>query len=130
VSWLRWESGRQKSGYDKLLLASSKRLKFDLYLLRFPRDCSVPEHRDPAVPGYEHHRINLTLKKPLHGGEIVVHGPCIRRLCGRYMRFRPDLYLHWMTSVEYIWNTSHMYVLSLGWLRKSCDTSASSAETS
>jgi len=113
----RWESGRQGTGYDKLLLATSERLKFDLYLLRFPRDCVVPRHRDPTVPGYEHHRVNITLKKPLIGGEIVVDGPSHRALGGRYMRFRPDLYLHWMTAVEYIW-PANMYVLSFGWLRK------------
>ena len=43
--WLRWERGRQGSGYDKLLLAANAFLiPFDLYLLRFPVGTYIPPH--------------------------------------------------------------------------------------
>jgi len=39
-----WQKGRQKTGYDKMLLATAKRfpLPFDLYLLKFGEGTEVP----------------------------------------------------------------------------------------
>lgn len=116
--WLRWENGRQDSGYGKLLLAQSKSLKFDFYLLRIPVNGFVPRHIDPAVDGFEHHRVNITLNKSCpNTGMVMVEGPAKTWLNKRIMRFRPDLYFHSMTPVDCIW-CNHMYILSFGWLRK------------
>jgi len=63
-----WERGRQRSGYDKLLLLAGQR--FDVYLLRFPVGSSVPRHRDP-VDGARHLRLNVVLVPARRGGEFV-----------------------------------------------------------
>jgi hypothetical protein len=50
--WLRWQKGRQNSGYDKLLLAAVPfPIPFDRYLLRFPEGSQIPPHRDPVRAG-------------------------------------------------------------------------------
>lgn len=69
MKWLRWESGRQQSGYHKLLILQAYWLvtPLDLYLLRYPPGSSIPQHNDP-VPGYRHYRINIVLKKARSGG--------------------------------------------------------------
>lgn len=117
MKWLTWDYGRQKSGYSKLLLAISKRFKFDCYLIRVPGGCDIPEHTDPAVDGYEHHRINITLNRPAPGtGRIYVAGP-VRWIGKRIMIFRPDLYRHSMTSPDFLFCNA-MYILTIGWLKK------------
>jgi len=118
MKWLRWDHGRQGSGYSKMLLAQSKFFKFDCYILKVPDGVGIPEHVDPAIEGYEHHRLNAILNKPCVGtGQIVVKGP-IRKIGERIMIFRPDLYPHSMTPVSYIWSDNSLYILSIGWLRK------------
>lgn len=117
-----WDKGRQIGGYEKLLIAQSKWLKFDLYLLRFPVGSQVPLHRDPSLPGFEHHRVNITINKPCIGtGEVFVAGPFKSWMNGRIMKFRPDLYFHHMSKVDFIWSRS-MYMISFGWLTKSKGT--------
>ena len=113
----RWYEGRQ-GGYFKMLLATSRRLKFDCYVLRIPDGAEIVPHRDPTSPGYGHHRINVILKRPCIGtGVIEVDGPS-RWFGGRIMYMRPDLYTHWMTKVDMMWSRESVYILSIGWLRK------------
>jgi hypothetical protein len=130
MKWLRWDTGRQLSGYSKMLLAASKLLKFDVYLIKIPVGCGIPEHTDPAAPGYEHHRLNIALKSPCIGtGKMHVKGPAKIFLGGRGILFRPDLYKHRMDPVDFIFSNESMYLLSIGWLRreKSADQPSSSS---
>lgn len=123
MKWLRWDKGRQGTGYGKMLLATSRLLRFDCYLLRIPDGVGVPEHTDPAVPGYEHHRLNVFLKRPCIGtGVVSIEGQHRRWLGGRVHLFRPDLYPHSMTPVETMWSDEHAYILSIGWLRRAGST--------
>ena len=106
----RWQSGRQGSGYDKmLLLTASWPLAFDSYLIRYPEGASVPAHTDPVQDG-RHYRLNIILKSPRSGGEFV----CARPLYSskRIKLFRPDACEHSVTKVE----GGSRYVLSIGWL--------------
>ncbi|MBT8102500.1 MAG: 2OG-Fe(II) oxygenase, partial [Gammaproteobacteria bacterium] len=58
-NWLRWRSGRQASGYEKMLLLMNPFLvPFDFYLLRFREGAEVPEHTDP-VTDKKHYRLNI-----------------------------------------------------------------------
>ena len=69
-NFLRWRAGRQRTGYDKMLLVASRfLLRFDCYLLRFRTGSEVPEHTDP-VDGKRHYRLNLVLKEASEGGEF------------------------------------------------------------
>lgn len=121
---LAWERGRQDGGYDKLKLLESKRLRFDLYLLRFPEGSVVPMHRDPSPDGFSHHRVNITLRFAARGGLTLIarqpelgqlETPKYRYEERRWYRFRPDLYTHMMTSVR----EGSVLMLSFGWLTKS-----------
>jgi hypothetical protein len=119
MKWLQWDSGRQDSGYLKILLATSRRLKFDCYILKFPDGVGIPPHTDPSVEGYEHHRLNIFLNKPCIGTGIVsINGPFKQWLSGRIQLFRPDLYTHSMTPAEQMWSNQSLYILSIGWLKK------------
>jgi hypothetical protein len=108
-NWLRWQRGRQGTGYDKLLLLVNPFLiPFDLYLLRFPDGTEIPPHRDP-VTGRRHYRLNIILKRPRAGGEFKCEAPIFETK--RIKLFRSDLSLHSVTRVE----GGTRYVLSLGW---------------
>lgn len=109
--WLRWEHGRQGTGYDKLLLAVNPLvIPFDCYLLRYPVGSSIPPHRDPAPAGRRHFRLNIVVKPSPGGGEFV----CERAIIDteRVKLFRSDLSTHSVTRVE----GGPRYVLSIGWL--------------
>ena len=109
--WLRWERGRQRSGYDKmLLLASPFPLPFDCYLLRFPEGSEIPPHRDPVKSG-RHFRLNIVLTRPAAGGEFVCDNPIIDRPRIKY--FRSDACTHSVTRVV----GGSRYVLSIGWVK-------------
>jgi hypothetical protein len=56
---VRWEHGRQGTGYSKLRVYSF--LRTDCYLLYYPPGSHVPVHHDP-VPGKRHWRANLILR--------------------------------------------------------------------
>ena len=118
MKFWRWDEGRQLSGYSKMLIAASRLLKFDCYLIKIPTGAAVPEHKDPATEGYEHHRFNYVLKAPAYGsGKFHIHGPA-KRVGQRGVLFRPDLYAHSLSPVDFIWSNQSMYILSIGWLRK------------
>jgi len=108
--WLKWIDGRQESGYSKLALfplGLSKFLNADAYLLKLPLACSVPKHKDPVEPGYNHHRLN-TVIWGFGQGRMFVLGPVKRWWRTDY--FRPDLYEHGMQPIN-----GTMYILSFGW---------------
>lgn len=108
--WLRWDRGRQGTGYDKLLLAANPFLvPFDLYLLRYPVGSHVPPHRDP-VPSGRHFRLNVVVRRSRAGGHFVCDDPIYAS--ERINLFRSDVSTHSVTKVE----GRPRYVLSLGWV--------------
>lgn len=110
--WLRWEKGRQNTGYDKLLLVANPfLLPFDCYLLRFPEGTEIPPHRDPVKAG-RHYRLNIIVKRAPVGGEFICADPLFQTR--RVNLFRSDLCTHSVTRVE----GGSRYVLSIGWILK------------
>jgi hypothetical protein len=106
TAW-RWQHGRQKSGYDKMLLLWSKMpIPFDIYLIRYHEGSSIPPHTDKVQSG-RHYRMNIILKKSKSGGEFVCSKNIINTT--RIKLFRPDLYEHSVTKVE----GGSRYVLSI-----------------
>lgn len=112
--WLRWDEGRQQSGYKKMLLLTGHfPLPFDFYFLKFEEGSSIPEHIDPAKSGYKHYRMNIILKKSISGGEFISEKNILD--FQRLKFFRPDLYKHSVTEVK----GGSRFVLSFGFLIKS-----------
>jgi hypothetical protein len=101
----RWESGRQRSGYAKLLLVEGG--CFDVYLLKFPPGSRVPPHRD-ALAGARHYRLNLVLIPAARGGEFVCSEAIVDR--PRIKLFRPDVHEHEVREIE----AGTRWVLSIG----------------
>ncbi len=109
---LRWQRGRQGSGYDKMLLLTAPwPLPFDSYLIRYPEGSQIPPHTDPVGQG-RHYRLNVVLKASPAGGEFVCAAPIFETR--RIKLFRPDACEHSVTRVE----GGSRYVLSLGWVLK------------
>jgi len=110
-AWLRWVGGRQQTGYEKMLLATSPiPVPFDLYLLRYREGAGVPAHVDP-VDGRRHYRINIVLREAERGGRFACINPIFESR--RIKVFRPDVSEHSVTEVE----AGCRLVLSLGWVR-------------
>lgn len=106
----RWKSGRQNTGYEKmLLLINPFLLPFDLYLLRFREGAEIPAHTDP-VRDKRHFRLNIVVRKARRGGEFVCSRPIFETR--RIKLFRPDISSHSVTRIE----EGTRYVLSLGWV--------------
>jgi len=106
----RWQSGRQGSGYDKMLLLTAPwPVPFDSYLIRYPEGSSIPPHTDPVQQG-RHYRLNVILKSPKSGGEFVCAKPIYSSK--RIKLFRPDACEHSVTLVQ----GGSRYVLSIGWV--------------
>ena len=106
--WLRWQKGRQYSGYDKMLLLQNHLgLKCDAYFLRFPVGSMIPSHQDPVQQG-RYFRLNIIIKKSKAGGEFICEQNIIN--LSRIKLFRPDLYRYEVTEVQ----GSPRYVLSIG----------------
>ncbi len=109
----RWRGGRQRSGYEKMLLLQSPfPLPFDVYLLRFGEGSEVPPHTDPVAAG-RHYRCNIVVRRAKRGGEFVCSAPIFATK--RIKLFRPDACEHSVTRVE----QGTRYVLSIGWVRRS-----------
>ena len=109
---LRWQSGRQQSGYDKMLLLQGMwPLPFDVYILRFPEDSEIKPHTDPVSEG-AHYRLNIVLRRAREGGEFRCAHPIFET--GRIKLFRPDLSEHSVTKIT----RGRRYVFSVGWLRR------------
>jgi hypothetical protein len=107
----RWRSGRQGTGYDKMLLVQGRLpLPFDLYLLRFLIGTRIGPHTDKVESG-EHYRLNIILKPARRGGEFQCADPIyVNR---RIKLFRPDRSEHSVTRID----EGTRDVLSLGWVR-------------
>jgi hypothetical protein len=106
---MRWIPGRQSSGYDKLPLFVSTRLKCDLYLLRFREGSFIDWHQDP-VPGRRHYRANWFLRHARRGGHFECEGAPL--VDWPFLQvFRPDLPRHRVGEVL----EGTRYVLSFGW---------------
>ena len=106
----RWQSGRQGSGYDKMLLLTAPwPVPFDSYLIRYPEGSSIPPHTDPVQRG-RHYRLNIILKSPRSGGEFVCRNPIYAS--DRIKLFRPDVSEHSVSLVQ----GGSRYVLSIGWV--------------
>lgn len=114
----RWENGRQSgSPYRKLPLAWSSLFRFDCYIIVIPAGSFVGRHTDPTVPGYEHHRINVTLRRPAIGGKTSFNkgGYALwEDQPARCYRFRPDLIEHCVSQCA----GGSLVLFSFGWLRK------------
>jgi hypothetical protein len=109
---LRWQRGRQGSGYDKMLLLTAPwPLPFDSYLIRYPESSEIPPHTDPVQRG-RHYRLNLVLKASPSGGDFVCATPIFASR--RIKLFRPDACEHSVTRVV----GGSRYVLSIGWVLK------------
>jgi len=107
---LRWQRGRQGTGYDKMLLLSAPwPLPFDIYLIRYPEGSEIPPHTDPVSSG-RHYRLNIILKSPRSGGEFVCAQPLFETR--RIKLFRPDACEHSVTRVV----GGSRYVFSVGWV--------------
>lgn len=108
--FFRWQSGRQQSGYLKMLLLRVRwPASFDVYLLKFPTGCCVPPHKDPVRRG-RHYRLNIVLKQAKMGGDFVCRNPLFETR--RIKLFRPDISEHAVTRVM----SGNRYLLSIGWL--------------
>jgi hypothetical protein len=117
----RWRGGRQRSGYEKMLLLQSPfPLPFDVYLLRFRPGSEIPPHNDPVARG-RHYRCNIVLRRAQRGGEFVCARPIYASR--RVNLFRPDLCTHSVTRVE----RGERYVLSVGWIRRAVSNESSSS---
>ena len=92
--FMKWQEGRQKTGYLKLKLVGFKNV--DAYILKYPVGSYIPPHTDP-VEGKRHYRLNIVL-----WGKMFFE-PRVRF-------FRPDVEMH---SVPEVWKTR--YVFSAGW---------------
>jgi hypothetical protein len=112
----RWRGGRQRSGYEKMLLLQSPfPLPFDVYLLRFRESSEIQPHTDPVALG-RHYRCNIVLWRARRGGEFVCANPIFASR--RVKVFRPDASEHSVTRVE----QGVRYVLSVGWIRPAPST--------
>lgn len=108
---LRWDDGRQNSGYEKMLLCFAYwPIKFDIYLLRFKVGSEIPPHVDPIASG-KHYRLNIILKSAIEGGDFICIDPIYESK--RIKLFRPDMSEHRVTRII----QGSRYLLSIGWVK-------------
>ncbi|MCG7562843.1 2OG-Fe(II) oxygenase [Pseudoalteromonas sp. McH1-42] len=106
----RWESGRQDSGYDKMLLGGAIwPIKFDCYLIHFPAGSEIKQHVDQVTSG-KHYRLNIILKHAKQGGEFICQNTLLN--WSRVKLFRPDTEPHAVSRIT----EGSRYVLSIGWV--------------
>jgi hypothetical protein len=101
----KWESGRQGTGYRKLLLLGGHR--WDLWLLDYPAGSHVPDHVD-EVEDLSHYRMNVRL----FGQDSFEADDRWVLRAGRLVFFRPDVARHSVRKVD-----RRRMVLSLGFTR-------------
>ena len=112
-SLFRWERGRQRSGYDKMLLCGARwPVKFDTYLLKFPEGSEILPHTDQVTSG-EHFRLNVILRHAELGGVFGCSNTIFETK--RIKVFRPDISEHSVTRIV----KGNRYVLSIGWVKGS-----------
>jgi hypothetical protein len=109
----RWEKGRQKTGYDKMLIGCGRWPNpFDIYILRFREGQEIPPHVDQVKSG-AHYRLNIILKSAKRGGEFICRDAIYESTRIKY--FRSDISEHAVSRVV----MGSRYVLSIGWVKKS-----------
>lgn len=106
LSSLPWKTGRQNTGYKKILLFQLFNM-IDCYLLYYTEGDYIPEHID-EVNNKKHYRGNLVLLAPKLGGIFWCDKSIID--LPRLKLFRPDLYKHGLTKIE----KGYRLVLSFG----------------
>ena len=108
-----WEPGKEGVGYSRMLLF--KLFNIDCWLFKMPKGSKISCHFDKVAKGYEHHRINVILKRAKDGGRGgALDSGGYKPLFSRVHRFRPDIQWHWIDKVH----EGTMYFLSIGFLRK------------
>jgi len=111
MNFFKWQTGRQQTGYQKMLLATLQwPIKFDFYLLKFDEGHEIPPHTDPVSEG-KHFRLNIVIKHPKIGGEFKCENALYQSRSIKF--FRPDVNEHSVSKIE----LGKRYVLSLGWLK-------------
>lgn len=109
----KWTEGRQGSGYFKFrLIEFIKPISFDIYILKFPENSSIPIHIDPVKKGFSHYRLNIILKRSKEGGDFLSEKNIINTKRIKY--FRPDISKHSVSKVI----SGTRFVLSIGFLIK------------
>ncbi|WP_394202306.1 hypothetical protein [Marinagarivorans algicola] len=97
----RWERGRQKTRYHKMLLCGATwPIKFDIYFLRFPEGSEIKPHTDKVISG-QHYRLNIVIKDADIGGDFICSNAIFES--ARIKLFRPDISEH---PGSYIKNSS------------------------
>ena len=110
--WLKWENGRQNTGYEKMLLLSCRLIfPFDFYLLRYKPGAWIPPHTD-KVSDKRHYRFNVVIFGAKEGGNFICDNPIFESK--RIKFFRPDISTHSLTKVI----SGTRYVLSFGFVLK------------
>lgn len=112
---LKWTSGRQNTGYEKITFIEKgfslgKFLGFDLHLIRYPSGSFILKHVDKVDFG-KHYRFNFVLKRPKSGG--IFECEKLWQVGQRFFFFRPDLHEHSVSKCE-----GTRYVLSFGFITK------------
>lgn len=107
---MKWEQGRQGTGYEKITILSpnNKFIPADFYVIRYPTGSYIPPHQD-KVEGRRHFRINIEIIKAKRGGQFICNKTILS--IGRLRFFRPDTESHMVTKIE----SGQRIILSLGW---------------
>ena len=110
MNWLKWQPGRQGSGYDKLLIATARwPVPWDCYLIRYREGSLISYHTDP-VDKKKHFRLNVIVKRAERGGEFYCERAIL--VSKRIILFRPDISIHAVAKVI----EGSRYVFSIGWV--------------
>lgn len=110
---IKWNSGRQRSGYKTIKLFESKKLLCDAYLIYYPKGSAIASHFDKVIFG-NHYRLNLTLKKAKKGGIFILAGKPVFKLGTIAVIFRPDKQCHSVSTIQ----EGYRVVFSFGWVKK------------
>lgn len=97
-STMKWEQGRQDSGYLKKRIYSVLifGIGLDCYLIKYPKGANIKSHVD-AVDGKKHKRLNIILKQSKIGGQFIKNG---KLQTGRIHYFRPDIDEHSVSEIR------------------------------
>ena len=95
---LKWQKGRQDSGYKKITIFKSKKLKLDCYLIKYEKGDFIPKHKDVVGKKFIHNRINVLLKKSKIGGEFYCNKHKI--FLNRIIYFQPSEEIHSVSKIQ------------------------------
>lgn len=111
MKFLKWQLGRQKSGYEILPIIFWNKLCFDCYLIKISQGTEVPAHKD-EVSDKRHVRLNIHIGS-YTGGKFLIEDPIIK-IFQFFWVIRPDKYEHKLELVK----TGNLYIFSIGWTLK------------